>query len=381
MEGIAYLFLGLTALAWVYQVLALICLGRFLGRPRPSLPPGPGPGVTILKPVRGLESGARECLESFLRQDYQPFQVIFGVYDPRDPALPLLRALRDAFPHLDIEVLVCPESLGFNPKISTLRQMEPRARYGLLVIADSDVKVAPDFLRQAVAALLEPGAGLVSFAYRSGPAAALGARLEALTIATDFLPSVAAAHYLEGTRFALGAAMALTRPALQNIGGLAPLADFLADDYQLGFRVAQTGLEVKVLPQMVETRNPRLSFRDYLSHQLRWARTYRVCRPGGYLAYGLTHALVWSLACFLASGLAPAALGLVAATLALRLSLACSAGRRGLGGNLPLASLGLLPLKDCLAFGLWLASFLGRGVTWKDRRFRLTPAGRLVPEE
>jgi ceramide glucosyltransferase len=381
MEGITCLFVGLTALAWVYQVLALICLKRFFDRPLASLPPGPGPGVTILKPVRGLEPGARECLESFLRQDYRPFQVIFGVGDPRDPVLPLLRELRDAFPHLDIEVLVCPESLGFNPKISTLRQMEPRARYGLLVIADSDVKVAPDFLRQAVAALLEPGAGLVSFAYRSGPAAALGARLEALTIATDFLPSVAAAHYLEGTRFALGAAMALTRPALQNIGGLAPLADFLADDYQLGFRVAQTGLEVKVLPQMVETRNPRLSFRDYLSHQLRWARTYRVCRPGGYLAYGLTHALVWSLACFLASGLAPAALGLVAATLALRLSLACSAGRRGLGGNLPLASLGLLPLKDCLAFGLWLASFLGRGVAWKDRRFRLTPAGRLAPEE
>jgi ceramide glucosyltransferase len=381
MEGLTYLFLGLTALAWIYQVLALICLGRFLSRPRPILPPGPGPGVTILKPVRGLEPGARECLESFLRQDYRPFQVIFGVGDPRDPALPLLSELRHAFPHLDIEVLLCPESLGLNPKISSLRQMEPRARYGCLLISDSDVKVAPDFLGQVVAALLEPGVGLVSFPYRSGPAAALGARLEALTITADFIPSVAMAHYLEGTNFALGAAMALTRPALQNIGGLAPLADFLADDYQLGDRVARTGLEVKVLPQVVETHNPSLSFRGYLAHQLRWARTYRVCRPGGYLAYGLTHALVWSLACFLASGLAAAALGLVAATLALRLALASFAQQRLGGGNLPLTAWGLVPLKDCLAFGLWLASFLGRGVTWKDRRFRLTPAGRLVPEE
>jgi ceramide glucosyltransferase len=380
MEGLACLFLGLTALAWIYQVLALLCLGRFVGRPRPALPPGPAPGVTILKPIRGLEPGARECLESFLRQDYHPFQVIFGVSDPRDPALPLLHELRDAFPHLELEILICPESLGLNPKISALRQMEPRARYGYLVIADSDVKVPPDFLRQAVAALLTPGAGLVSFAYRSGPAAALGARLEALTIAADFLPSVAAAHYLEGTRFALGAAMALTRPALMNIGGFAPLADLLADDYQLGWRVAQTGLAVQVLPGVVETHNPNLSLRDYLAHQLRWARTYRVCRPGGYLAYGLTHALVWSLACFLASGLAPAALGLVAATLALRLALAYAAEQHYLGGNLPLTSLGLLPLKDCLAFGLWLASFLGQRVTWKDRRFRLTPEGRLVAD-
>jgi ceramide glucosyltransferase len=130
----------------------------------------------------------------------------------------------------------------------------------------------------------------------------------------------------------------------------------------------------------VETHNPNLSLRDYLAHQLRWARTYRVCRPGGYLAYGLTHALVWSLACFLASGLAAAALGLVVATLALRLVLACFAEPR-LGGNPPLAALALLPLKDCLAFGLWLASFLGRRVTWKDRQFQITPEGRLVPEE
>jgi ceramide glucosyltransferase len=380
MEGLAYFFLILMAGAWVYQFLALGCLARFFGQPLRALPPGPTPGVTILKPLRGLDRGARECLESFLTQDYHPFQVIFGVFDPQDPVLPLLAELRQAYPHRELEVLVCPESLGLNPKISTLRQMEPRARYGCLVIADGDVKVAPDFLTHAVAALLEPGVGLVSCPYRAGPAATLGARLEALTIAADFIPSVATAHYVEGIRFALGATMILTRPVLESSGGLAGLADFLADDYQLGWRVAQTGLTVKLLPEVVETRNPGMSFKDYLAHQLRWARTYRVCRPGGYLAYGITHALVFSLACWLASGLAPGALGLVAATLVLRWALAYFSERRCLKGHLPLLAFGLLPLKDCLSFGLWLSSFLGSSVTWGDRRFHVTPEGRLVPE-
>ena len=179
------------------------------------------------------------------------------------------------------------------------------------MIADGDVMVGPDYLAQVAAAFRQPGVGLVSCPYRAGPSHTLGSALEALTIAADFIPSVAVANYVEGIRFALGATMALTRQALTAIGGLAPLADFLADDYQLGFRVAQTGLQVKILPYVVETHNPEMSFRDYLAHQLRWARTYRICRPAGYLAYGITHALVYSLAILLSAGLAPWAWGLV----------------------------------------------------------------------
>ncbi len=378
MGTVSLLFLILTLAAWVYQLLALISLQRFFSRPLPSLAPGPQPGVSVLKPLKGLEPGARECLESFLTQDYRPYQVLFGVSDPGDPAIPLLNELRQDYPHLDLEILVCPQSLGLNPKISTLRQLEPRARYGLLVISDSDVKVGSDFLRHTVAALLEPGTGLVSCPYRAGPAATLGARLEALTISGDFIPSVAAAFYVEGIRFALGAAMALTRPALGSIGGLAALADFLADDYQLGYRVSQAGFQVGLLPLVVETQNPGLSLRQYLAHQLRWARTYRVCRPGGYLAYGITHALVYSLACFFLSGGAPAALGLVAATLALRAAVAYFSEHRCLKGHLTLKAIALLPLKDVISFSLWLLSFLGGGVTWKDRRYRITPEGKLI---
>jgi ceramide glucosyltransferase len=263
--------------------------------------------------------------------------------------------------------------------VSILRQLEPQARYDLLVVADGDVKVGPDFLDRVAAAFREPQVGLVSCPYRAGPADSLGSWLESLSISADFIPSVAVAHYVEGIRFALGAAMALTRTALVRIGGFAALADYLADDYQLGWRVHQAGFEVRLLPYVVETVNPRLGLKDYLSHQLRWSRTYRVCRPRGYFAYGITHALVFSLILWLISGLAFWALGLVTATLALRFVLAWFSEYVCLSGSLSPAALLLMPLKDLLSFGFWLVSFLGNEVVWQGRRYRLTRDGLLVP--
>jgi ceramide glucosyltransferase len=371
--------LVLLVAALTYQVLALVALGLFFQKPLPG-PTGSGTaGVSVLKPVRGLDQETRECLESFLTQDYPTYQVLFGVADPADPVVPLLEALRQAAPPGRVEVIFCPENLGRNPKVSILRQLEPRARYDLLVVADGDVKVGPDFLGRMMAALGDPGVGLVSCPYRAGRCDSLGSRLEALTISADFIPSVAVAHYVEGIRFALGAALALTRPALERIGGFAALGDYLADDYQLGWLIHQAGFTVKLLPYVVETVNPHLSCRDYLAHQLRWARTYRVCRPKGYFAYGITHALVFSLALGLASGLAPWALGLLAATLALRFGVAWFGDVMCLRGNLPLPALLLVPIKDLLAFFLWLSSFLGNEVVWKGQRFHLTREGLLVP--
>ena len=371
------LILLLASLA--YQILALVSLGRFFQKPLPSPDFSGSTGITVLKPVKGLDPESRECLQSFLTQDYQPYQVLFGVADPADPVVPLLHELRREAPPGRLEIIFCPETLGHNPKVNILRQLEPQARYDLLVVADGDVKVGPDFLGRMAAALQEPGLGLISCPYRAGRSDSLGSWLEALTISADFIPSVTVAHYVEGIRFALGAAMTLTRPALEGIGGFAALADYLADDYQLGWHIHQVGFQVKLLPYVVETVNPRLSFRDYLAHQLRWARTYRVCRPMGYFAYGITHTLVVSLILALASGLAPWALGLVAAALTLRLGLAWCSEVVCLGGRLTLPSFCLVPMKDLLAFFLWLSSFLGNSVVWKDQRFRLTPEGRLVP--
>jgi len=372
------LFLLLLA-ALAYQVLALISLARFFRRPRPRQAAGDFPGITVFKPVRGLDSQTRECLASFLSQDYPSYQVLFGVADPGDPAVPLLEALRQAAPPGQVEVVVCPENLGHNPKVSILRQLEPRARYDLLVVADGDVKVGPDFLGRMAQALAEPQVGLVSCPYRSGPADSLGSRLEALTISSDFIPSVVVARFVEGISFALGAAMAFTKTALARAGGFAGLADYLADDYQLGWRIHQAGFTVRLLPYVVETVNPRMSMGDYWAHQQRWTRTYRVCRPRGYLAYGLTHALVFSLVLWLISGLAAWALGLVAVTLALRGAVAWFSEFVCLGGNLARPALLLLPFKDLAAFGLWLSSFWGKEVVWRGRRFRLTRDGLLVP--
>ena len=376
----AFLVLLLLIAAWGYQLLALASLWRFF-KPAASPLPLEGPGITIFKPLKGLEANTRECLESFLSQAYQPYQVIFGVRNPEDPVVALLRTLQEANKGPEIDLVFCPESLGLNPKISSLRQMEVRARYDLLVIADADVKVGPDFLSRVAVALQEPGMGLVSCPYRFGPAPTLGAKLEALTIAADFIPSVATAHYVEGIRFALGAAMALNRQALQTIGGFAPLADFLADDYQLGWRVAEAGLGVKILPYVVETQNPDLSLKDYLMHQLRWARTYRVCRPKGFLAFGITHALAYSLVLVWATGAAPWALGWAAATLTLRWTLAGLSEWTCLRGHLARNDFWLLPLKDLLAFVLWSLSFLGNRVTWGGITYRVTTAGKLVAAE
>jgi ceramide glucosyltransferase len=365
--------------ALVYQVLALVCLGRFFQQATP-LPLSEGaPGITVFKPVKGLDQETRECLESFLSQDYDPYQVIFGVAAADDPVATLLEELRRNAPEGRVEVRLCPKNLGHNPKVSTLRQLEPYARFDLMVVADQDVKVGPDFLGRVAGAFRDPAVGLVSCPYRAGRSKSLGSVLEALTISADFIPSVAAAQGLEGIRFALGAAMAFTRMALDRIGGFAPLADYLADDYQLGRRIHEAGFTVSLIPYVVETVNPRMSLGAYLAHQRRWTRTYRVCRPRGYLAYGVTHALVVSLLLGLISGGASWAWGLVAAALALRVGVAWFSEVLCLKGTLPLAALLLVPLKDLLSFGLWLSSFLGNEVDWQGRRYGLTPEGLLSP--
>ncbi len=373
-----YLLLFLWGAAFAYQVLAWLCLRRWFRSGGGPLPPPRGPGVTVFKPVKGLDPGTRECLATFLTQDYAPYQVLFGVADPDDPAIPVLLGLKADHPEVEVQVCVCPEELGLNPKVSLLRQLAPRARYDLLIIADADVKAPPHLLAAAAAALSRPGMGLVSCPYRAGAGRTLGAQLEGLAIAADFIPSVAVARSVEDIGFALGAAMALTRKALNAIGGFAPLADYLADDYQLGYRIRRAGFGVDLLPVVVETVHPGMSLKEHLLHQVRWSRTYRVCRPAGYLAYGITHGLVFALALGLAHGLTAWTGAILAATLALRLALAWFSQRRCLQGPLPPVALALMPLKDLLSFGFWLLSFLGDTVTWRGRRFRVTAEGRLV---
>jgi len=378
---VIYVVLILWAAGMIYQFLALVCLWRFFHRPMPNSPTlGARQGISVLKPLRGLESCSREALASFLTQDYHPYQVLFGVAEAEDTALPLLKELKETFPQTEVDIVVCGEKLGLNPKVSILRQLEPLARYELMVISDGDVKVGRDFLSQVNGAWEAHKTGLICCPYRAGEARTLGAQLEALSISADFIPSVTVAAWLEGIRFALGAVMVTSRQVLAQTGGLAAIADFLADDYQLGWRIHQAGLDVKLLPYVVETTLSAMSFADYFLHQLRWSRTYRVCRPKGYLAFGITQVLVLSLMVWALSGFAVFGLGVVAATLSVRLALAYFSERLCLKGALPAHAFMWLPLKDLSAFVLWLLSFLGHKVVWGGLKFRLQRDGKLVPE-
>lgn len=372
------LILLILMVAWGYQFVALVSLWRFFAGAAAAPRLADPPGITVLKPLRGLEANTRQCLESFLIQDYCRFQVIFGVL-PDDPVIPLLRELQQSHPGTETEIVVCRQLLGPNPKINKLCQMAPRARYDLLVVSDADVKVSPDFLTRVAVAFQDPEVGMVSCPYRGGPAQSLGAKLEALSIAADFIPSVAVLHCVQGIRFGLGQAMALRRRGLEAIGGFEPLAAFLADDYKLGVRVAAAGFQVRLLPLVVETQDPAIiGLKDYLAHQIRWTRIYRAYRPNTYLAYGATHALVYSLALVVATGMASWALELTAVTLILRTTLVVFSERLCLRGHLGWKDFLLLPIKDILSFGLWASSFMGDKVIWGNHRYRVTREGKMV---
>ena len=170
MNLLTFFFATLACIGVLYQFGAYFALVFFLKRPLPGGKQGLPPGISLLKPVKGLEADTYDCLASFVQQDYPDIQVLLGVADPSDPVLPVLRELQEKNPGKDIQVIICPEELGLNPKISTLRQLLPQARYDLLVISDSDVRARPDLLTRLAAALQQPGVGPghLSVPFRAG---------------------------------------------------------------------------------------------------------------------------------------------------------------------------------------------------------------------
>jgi ceramide glucosyltransferase len=262
-------------------------------------------------------------------------------------------------------------------KVSNLIQMLSEARYHHLIVNDSDIRVAPDYLSRLMAPLFDSKTGLVTCLYRGVPAATLGSRLEALGISTDFCPSVLAARLLEGIHFGLGSTLAFRRADIDKIGGFTALVDQLADDYQLGKRISDLGLTVMLSDVVVETLLPVYTLGDFLSHQLRWARAVRDSRLGGYLGLVFTFGFTWSLLALLASGGAGWAWDLLALTLLLRFAVALVVGRIALEDRQALRHVWLIPLRDLVAAAIWFASLFGNTVTWRGERFRLSH-GKLV---
>jgi ceramide glucosyltransferase len=340
------------------------------------------PGVSILKSLKGLDPGMMDAFRSHCRQNYAgEFEMLFGVSSLEDPAVAAVDQLQAEFPERAIRLLECPERLGTNGKVSTLVQLAAHARYDFLLINDSDITVSSRYLERVMGCFAPTAAtagkdkapvGLVTALYRGRAHGTIGSRLEALGIATDFMPGVLMSKMIEGgLHYGLGSTLAVRREALKKAGGLLALVDYLADDYELGARVAKAGYRVALSAEVVETGVPAYKWSGFVDHQLRWARTVRDSRPGGYAGLIFTHGLGMALVNLLASGLSPVSLWLLGLSFFLRLAQAMTVGAEVLGDHEVLTSLWLLPLRDLAALGVWVAGFAGNTIVWRGERLVL----------
>jgi ceramide glucosyltransferase len=367
-----------TVATLFYYALSAAGLMSFLRTRGHSQPATNLPPLTILKPLKGVDPQIWKSFVSHCEQDYPQLQLIFGVSDPDDPAIALVRKLQKQFPTRQIDLLECPQILGTNVKVSNLVQMLPAARHEILLVNDSDIRVPHDYLRRVVEPLADWNVGLVTCLYRGIAAKTVGSRLEAIGIATDFVPGVLSARFLEkGVRFALGSTMAFRRSDLAAIGGFEVLLDYLADDYELGSRIAAKGKKVELSSVVVDTFLPAYSFSEFLDHQLRWWRTIRDARRGGYLGLLFTFGLPWALATVIAARGAAWSWLLFAITVAARLTLGLGTALRALEDRQPLLNIFLLPMRDLLAPLLWAAGLVGNRIHWRGEEFNLKN-GRLT---
>jgi ceramide glucosyltransferase len=343
------------------------------------------PDVSILKSLKGLDPGMMDAFRSHCRQSYAgEYELLFGVESRADRAVAAVERLQNEFPERAIRLVECPERLGTNGKVSVLLQLAQQAQYDFLLINDSDITVGPRYLERVMGCFAPPAfaqarqqVGLVTALYRgrahgSSLRESLPSRVEALGIATDFQAGVLLSKLLEGgLHYGLGSTLAVRREALEKSGGLLPLANQLADDYELGARVARAGYGVELSAEVVETSVPEYGWRGLIDHQLRWLRTVRDARPSGYAGLIFTHGLCWAVLNVLASGLSPLSLWLVGLSFFLRLAQAMTVGAAVLGDHDVLPNLWLLPLRDAIAMGLWVAGFAGDTIVWRGERFVL----------
>jgi ceramide glucosyltransferase len=377
----------LTLGGLVYMLLALWGardFSRYSRRIAAAMADGPGyaPNVSILKPLKGVDARMYAGFVSHCAQQYAgKFEILFGVSSMDDPAVPEIERLRAEFPGCDIRLIECPERLGASGKVSNLIQMLRQARYDYILINDSDICVSPHYLARVMTCFSGGDAnrtvGMVTVPYLGRTAAGgkgltLWARLEALGIATDFLPGVLTARKIEGgIRFGLGSTLAVSRVALIAAGGLEPLADFLADDYEIGVRIARAGYRIELCGETVETTVPAYDFGGFFDHQLRWARSTRDSRRWGYVGLGITYCIPWAVLNCIASGFALWSFSLLSLVLLARVSVALSVGVGLLRDEQVLRDIWLLPLRDFFGLAFWAWSFASDTVVWRGERFQL----------
>jgi len=374
----AVLLIAMAPLA--YYITAILAALRFFRRERARTLPSYAPPVSLLKPVRGVDFGSYQNFASFCRQDYPEYEILFAVNDESDPAVPLIRRLAAEFPQRRIRLVVGAEPVGANRKVNKQIRLAREAQHEILVLTDGDVRVAPGYLREVVAPFADAQVGAVTSFYRAIAEKSLGAELEAVGASSDFFAGVLVAEWKEGMTFALGASIVTTKLWLGKIGGFAAIADMHSDDYELGHRIAKAGGEVLLSREGVWTMYPAQSARGFWEHQVRWARTVRLCRPMSYAGLLFTHGLPWAL---LAAWVAPAkwiAGAYILAYLVLRFLMAWIVGVWGVRDDLLRRKIWLVPVRDAIYFAVWVASFASKRITWGGQEFTMQK-GQMVPAD
>ncbi|HXW55564.1 MAG TPA: bacteriohopanetetrol glucosamine biosynthesis glycosyltransferase HpnI [Candidatus Cybelea sp.] len=352
----------------VYFVFAMI-IGRsfFAAAERPAA--DCLPSLSILRPIHGLDREMYQNYASFCSQEYPDFEMLFCVSDETDPAIPAIRKVIEDFPERSIRLLIGSEPLGVSDKVNKLCRMAKEARHELLIVADSDVRLEPGFLRSIAAPFADPTLGGTTCLYRGITDGSLAADLEALGNSTDFAPGVLAARRLAGIDFMLGALMATTKTRLAEIGGFESLVEFFSDDYELGNRIAKHGHRIELSRSAVSIVYPRETVGQAFRHQTRWHLSIRHSRPGAHFGLIFTQGLAWTI---LAAAISPflwMKLAYVAAYLVLRTALAWTVGVSGMHDELVRRKIWMLPLRDLLAFSAWMTSFFGQRIDWRGEQF------------
>ncbi len=366
----------------IYAMLCLLAVIRF--RTQPDSSPcffSQWPVVTILKPVCGLEKNQRANLRSTCLQDYPEFQVVFSVQDPNDPVIPLLKEIQEEFGLERVSVAIENHQAGPNGKINNLLGALPYARYDILVISDSDVRLKPDYLKSIIGPLSDPEVGIVCTLYKATCADRWFEKMELLTFNADFIPSVVFAHVSGASKFCLGPSMALRRSTLKEIGGLETLADYLVEDYEMGRRIWSSGKRVAIAHYFIDIVVDLKNRSQWWNHQVYWDQNTRAAQPGGFFASILIRSVPFAFL-FAISHLGDViGLGVLAGALGLRLATAAIIIGWGFRDREGLKNLTLLPLRDITALLSWFLALTKRTVLWRGSEFILSRDGRLVPRE
>ncbi|MDW8355577.1 MAG: bacteriohopanetetrol glucosamine biosynthesis glycosyltransferase HpnI [Bryobacterales bacterium] len=371
MSLLAWALAGIAAgsIAYALLVVAAVRSYRAVRPRRPEvLPP-----ISILKPLAGAEDELERNLRSFFEQEYPAFEILFAVRSANDPAVPVAERLQRQYPHVPTSLLVTGEPPYPNAKVFSLARMLERARYDLVVMSDSDIRVTPGMLRVIAAEFQDARVGLATCPYRAVPGKSLWSVLEALGLNTEFLAGVLAARLVEGMRFAVGPTIVARRSALERIGGLERVKDYLAEDFMLGKLAAEAGVGVRLSSFVVEHHIGGTRFLENLRHRLRWARSTRRSRPAGYVGQVFTQATAAALALWAAR---PEWWPLAASALLFRGIAAWAVAGGVLRDPLTKRWWWLIPVQDLLSCLIWIAGFFGDRISWRGRQYRLCSDGR-----